>query len=489
MAINFNTIDTTSRVPRIAMEFDTTSGRAGLPVNAKNVLIVGQRKSGSTFPLNVPTQLFRATDSENGGDNAGSILDHMAKAAFLAYPDATLFAVAMDDPPGGTAAALVATIAGTATAAGGFQLSFMNHDVNFAVAIGDTPTVQGASLLAAIAADPTLPFSAANAAGVVTLTLKNKGLVGNGVTGFVTPIGVTGSTCTLANSGAFTAGAGTSDPTAALASASAGRYFDIAIGLDDSTSGGTANTYVNNQGAAEIGLGEVSIQGMNTTLSALTTASNALNGPRSVIGGIRNSPSWSVEIAAALAAVMSSEPVANRPYNTLPLPGIIPPLAASRWNKTEEKALLANGVSPLVVLPTDDGEQVCILRIESTRTKNAASNLDYSQSDIGVIQTFDYMRDAYTLMFQTNYGRNRLSDDDPDGLLPVDVATPSKVKQDLIGTARKLEDLGMVQDVDDLLDQFDVEKNNGGEGVSFVVPANIVKGLQQIYGKIVLIQS
>ncbi len=86
-------------------------------------------------------------------------------------------------------------------------------------------------------------------------------------------------------------------------------------------------------------------------------------------------------------------------------------------------------------------------------------------------------------MFNSNYPKARWADSDPDGLLPTDVATPEKVKADLINVARDMESLGIVQNVDALKDQFLVEKN--GTQCIFSVPAMIVDGMHEKLGKIV----
>jgi phage tail sheath gpL-like len=483
--ITFNTIDVSSRVPRHAMEFDTTSGVRALPVNAKKLLVCGQRLAAGTVAAAVPTPIFRATDSE-GYFGAGSILDLMCKAAIKANPDVDLTAVAMDDAGGATAATETLTIATTATSTGSFAVDVCDQELLIAVASGDTPTVQASALAAAINANTTLPVTATPVAGVVTFTSKNKGTVCNGIQLATRIVGPTGSTYTLSNAGSngyLSGGTGAAVPTTALNAAASTRYHDISVGLNDTTGATAARDYALAQGAAEVGLGEVAIHGVDDTVANLTTMATTLNGERSLLAALRNSPSWTVQTGAAMGAVMASETVPNRPYNYLVLNGIKPPPVQSRWIKSEQKALLANGITPLVVIP---GEKVAILRAESTRTKNAQAVTDMSESDITVIQAFDYVRDAMQAMFSTKYGRSRWADDDSDGLLPADVATPDKVKQDLIGTLYQLEGAGIVENVGDLLDQVVV--NKVGTNCQYSIPTDLIDGLQEIYGKAVLTQ-
>jgi phage tail sheath gpL-like len=479
--ITFNTIDIASRVPRHAMEFDTTSGVRNLPVNAKKLLLVGQSLAGASVAVSTPTPIFRASDGAQFG--AGSILDTAVRAALLANPNVDLTAVAMADAGGSTAATETLTFTGTATGVGGVECDVCGQTVKSSIATGDTPTVQALAFKAAHdAMSPALPTTCTLAAGVATLTSKSKGQVANGIHLAARVTGAPGITAVLSNgTGNLTGGTGTADPTAALASAAGVRYHDVVVLIDDTTGITAARDSVNAQGAAEVGFGEVAIAALNGALSTATTMANALNGERVLLGAIKDSPSWNVEIAAALGAVIQSETVPNRPYNFLVLTGIKPPPVASRWIRSEQKSMLANGVTPLVVIP---GEQVAILRAESTRTKNAQAVTDMTESDITIIQSFDYVRDACSLMFSTNYGRSRWADEDPDGLLPADVATPGKVKSSLIDTMRALEGLGIVENVDNLLDAFHV--NKVGTNCQYEVPTDLIVGLQEIYGKAVL---
>ncbi len=87
-------------------------------------------------------------------------------------------------------------------------------------------------------------------------------------------------------------------------------------------------------------------------------------------------------------------------------------------------------------------------------------------------------------MFNTNYPRARWADSDADGLLPPDVATPAKVKQDLIDVLYDAESRGIVSGVTALKDQVVVEKV--GTQCQFSIPANIVDGMHEKLGKIVL---
>jgi len=476
-------IVTSDKTPRTAVAFDKTSGAKLTSDTAQAVLLVGQMVAAATVAANTPTDLLREDDGATYF-GAGSILDIACRSAFLANPFVKLTAVGIADA--GTKGTGTVTFVNTAGISTVYRVRINGTEYATNVTTGDTPTVIATNVAATVNANPASPVTAAAAAGVVTFTAVNGGTVGNGIqlrhvttNGFDAPTSQVTTTATLSGA-TLTGGTGSVSLTNALASATGKRYHKVAILLDDSTAGASGKTHTDSEGDAEHNHGEVYVQSLNAVLASQTTLALALNANRGMLGSISNSESWSVQITAALAAAMSREEVATRPYNTMILTGILPPPVASRWQRTETRTLLDNGCTPLVVLP---GEQVAILRAVTTGVKNAAGNFDYSTLDVTKIQGFDYFRDNIILMFNSNYPKARWADSDPDGLLPADVATPEKVKADLINVARDMEALGIVQNVDALKDQFLVEKN--GTQCIFSVPALIVDGMHEKLGKIV----
>jgi phage tail sheath gpL-like len=478
-------INVNDKRPRQAIGFDTTSGARSLVPNRKRAMIVGQMLAGGTGVANTVYPIVTEGDAAVLFKD-GSMLDEMARAFFKANPQGTLFACGVLDNAGGTVATLVNTFAVNAAINGAYVLVYGGRQIVTAITKGDTPTVIAANHVLAVNAIAGLPFTAANAAGVVTYTSKHKGVEMNllKLRGFFSLSGM-GTTATLAATyTAFAGGTLTADLTTAYAAASAQRYHERAIGLSDSASGTAARDEINLKGDAEHGNGEVVVQSISTTLSASTTLALALNGVRNQVKAIRGSgtPPWA--ISAAVAAVKCSESRAAMPYNYLPIAGIEAPQVADRWIASELKTMLDNGVSPLIVLP---GDIVGMYRSISTYFTNPQGAIDYSQLDIMVIQCFDRVREAWTSMFQTKYGRSEWADDDSDGLLPGFVATPDKVKRDTVDVMRDLEREGTVQQVEALAPQIEIDKV--GTNCRASLPADFVDSLQEVFGKVVRVQT
>lgn len=479
-------IVTSDKTPRVAVGFDRTSGVKQRSSTARDMLIVGQMVATGTAAAGLPYDMLRDTDGETLF-GPGSITDFMVKAAFQAFPNLKLTAVGVTEA--GTKATSTLTIATNALINCQLVVRIAGVSVAVEIAAADTPTVIAAALALAINANTSLPVTASAAAGVVTLTAKNGGTIGNTIqlravfSSTTALIGTTiaGATATTGAMGQVVSGAGAVSIATVLAGLTAKRFHEVALGLDDSASGIVAKTWINSQSDAEHGFGGFVHQALTGTLSACTTVALAINGARNLVHGLYGSESWAPDIAAAVAAVHASEEVATKPLGTLVLTGIIPPPLDKQWIRTETRNLLDNGVTPLVA---QAGTAVAILRSVITGVKNAAGNFDYSTLDSTITRGFDDLRDNVILMFNTNYARSRWADSDTDGLLPPDVATPAKVQQDLIDVCRDAESRGICQQVEALKSQIVVEKV--GTQCQFSIPANIVDGMHEKLGAIVL---
>jgi len=471
-------IDLTDLTPRVGIGFDTSGVKDDLPL-PQEVLIIGQRTPGSLKPVHQVHALLREGD---GGAfwGPGSIMDAMCRAAFRANPQVRLKGLAVDDDGAAVKATQTVTFANNATGDGAAELALKGVTIRVRILKNDTPTTIAAGLVAAAAAVPHLPAAVTNVAGVVTAQARNGGTHGNqiAIRGMITA----GIGTTMAVGGAGTLAGGTTAPAlvAALAVAATSRYHWIAIGLDDATSGAALRDHVKAQGDANGGKGQMGVQAIVGTLSAATTLAAALNQERNQIVAMNGSESMHAEVAAAYVGEASKERNPARPLNTRVLAGILPPPTEKRWIGSEMRTLIESGVTPLVVQP---GDLVGVLRAVSTRTKNALGQTDLTLLDIGPIRAFDRFRDDVAAMFKKKYPAALWAQDDPNSLLPADVATPAKVRLDILDVARDLERAGILQLVEASKDAFVVNYVPGR--ADFTAPAPVVSGLHSAFGTIV----
>jgi phage tail sheath gpL-like len=175
-------------------------------VNPKVTTLIGQKTAGGTATASeVIEDLDNNTEDALFG--AGSILAEMIRNFRKTNTVSQINAIALDDGAGTESEGIVTFTGTTATANGTIFIyagdKDSEHKATVGIAIGDTPTVVGATLEAAITALTRTPVTAVNAVGVVTLTAKNKGTVGNGFN-LIAEGSVAGITVTLT---AFTGGA------------------------------------------------------------------------------------------------------------------------------------------------------------------------------------------------------------------------------------------------------------------------------------------
>ena len=457
------------RKPGKYFEFNTALAVRTLPGNSQKTLIIGQRLAAGTVLANTLIDVFSDVDAATYFGR-GSIAHLMVRAALAANNYLALSVITLDDAVGSVAASSVLTLAGTAIGAGVGTLTVGNQTVNVAISANDTAAIVAAALVAQIAKQPDLPVTSAAAAGVVTITAKNKGTQANSIKVGYTD-SVNGITIALT---AMTGGL--TDPTiaTALASVFAAGHNIIASAWNDSTNLTALRTHLDNVSGAIEQRGAIGAIGHTGTLAQSTTLAGSINGGRTYGALLPNAFDASFELGAAFAAVIASEEDPARPLNTLPLTGILANPLVNRLGRTEQENALANGITPLEVGP---GDVVQIVRCISMYTLDPQGVADPSLLDITTIRTLDYFRKACRTRVALRFPRDKLSQ-----------RTPGKVRSELLDVAHKCEELEILQNVDlyasQLICEFDLQDSTR---LDAKIPANVVGGLHIIAGRIDLI--
>lgn len=468
--ISFDSIPASIRKPGKYFEFNTKLAVRTLPGNLQRMLIVGQRLAAGTVLEAVPTEIF-SSDQAATYFGRGSMLHLMCKAAISAYPYLALTAVALTDAGAGVFAAGTVTLATNATASGVLTVKIANQQVDIAVAAADTPTVIAAALVAQIAKQPDLPVTAAAAVGVVTLTAKNKGTLGNEIklsASITSGIGTTAVVVAMA--------AGATDPNidTALTPVVAAGHNIIVTPYIASADLIKLRTHLALVSGPMEQRGAFGVYGHSGTLGTATTLANLINDGR--ISGILvpSSRSLSYEIAAAYGAVCASEEDPARPLNTLELKGIDPSPIVNRLSRTEQENALNNGVTPSEIGP---GERVQIVRAITTYTLDPQAIPDISLFDLTTIRTLDYVRKACRERISLRFPREKLSS-----------KTPAKVRSELLDVLVKLEELEIVEEVQANKDGLIVERDlQDPNRLDAKIPCDVVNGLHVFAGRIDLL--
>lgn len=148
------------------------------------ILLEGQVKPavGSPCPITLDQPMrvasVRQVDCQFG---AGSVLAEALKVAFGCCPNNAneIWVIPRADAVGATAAAYTLTITGAATEDGRIDIYWgdARYNISVRVTVGMTVTQIAAAIVAAI--PDGFPYTAANVAGVITLTAVNAGTAGN----------------------------------------------------------------------------------------------------------------------------------------------------------------------------------------------------------------------------------------------------------------------------------------------------------------------
>lgn len=487
MAIAFNNIPTTLRVPFTYVEFDNSKAQQGPAIQEYKTLIFGQKLAGGTA-----TALTKYTITSEAQARtlfgAGSQLHGMI-ARYLDNDKITeVTAIAQEDDGSGVdATGKVTVAAGTATADGVLVFYIAGIKINVSVSTGDDQDAVATALAAAIQAE-SLSYVSAVVNGVnaneVDLTAKNAGENGNEIDlrfnyndSDSFPAGITASVTTPMASGATNPDV--DDVIGVLAET---QYNVIVNPYKDATNLTKLETELADRFGPIRQNDGVAFAAETDTLGNLTTLGNSRNSPHSSIMGSAG-PSTPWEWAAAYAGQVAKSAQADpaRPFQTLPLIGILAPTEAEEFTLTERNNLLFDGIATFRMV----ANQAVIERAITTYQLNAAGASDTSYLDVNTLYTLSYLRYSFRNRFATRYPRHKLANDGvrvgPGQL----VMTPLTGKAEAVALFAEWEELGLVEGVDQFKRDLIVERNaQDPNRLDFLLPPDLVNQLRVIGSKI-----
>ena len=462
--ITFEKIQASTRKPGVYAEWNLKRAARNLPTNRQRVLLIAQHTAADLGAVSALGDVYSAAEvADRYG--AGSQAHLMADAAIKAYANAALSIITLADHSAGVAAAGKITITGNATTQGVLRVGIANADVlTVAVAASDTADGIGKALKAAVDARPGLPVTAAEAAGVVTLTAKNKGTEGNSIrlTASCTAIGVTAAVTDMAG------GDANPDIQPALTAVVAEGHDIIACGLGDEPNLLKLRTHLEKVGAPTEKRWAIGVYGQSGSLATATTQAGKLNSGFMLCAWYRGTPSLPCELAAAFASVMASEEDPARPLNTLALEGIGLCASKDKTMRTEQENALYNGVTPVETSP--DGSRAQIVRAITTYTKTANGTADESLLDVTTVRTLIYVSKACIQRVALRFPREKLSE-----------KTPQRVRSELIDVLMRCEELEILEQVEANLANLIVERDKQNVNMLDVrIPSDVVNGLHVV---------
>lgn len=427
------------KVPQFVGETKFGAG----PINIRTIplvlLLVGlESTAGGTITPDVDVLDCLSKEEADTYAGAGGELASMVYGAMDQGLSGVRLMIAAPSAAGGAAAATATiTITGTATSAGTYRYYVGGELVEVTVpSTATTPTNVADAIVARFAQFPRLVASAANVAGVITLTCRTPTVRGNqlilhqdvsdrqaGITS-----AITGGASVTGGGVKFTGGAGVETLTTLAALLYPARYHRMALAQNDATSLGVWETHVDNKAGPLEGRMEHVVVASNDAIGTATSlASSTLNNHRFQLCWMLNAETWTSRIAASMAAKRASteQTQPNSGYDDVVLKGVAPARARGDWpSRTTQQTALDAGVTPLKT--TEDGT-VAVVRAITTRCLDGASP-DYRTLDTAEAVVPDYVRDRLRLVWETEFKpANPWVQPDPgDGEAPVEegVATP-----------------------------------------------------------------
>jgi len=447
--VSFDEIPLDWRVPATLLEIRADRRVVGLvPYPARTLIIAPKLLTGTGATL-TPLRLTRADQARVWGGE-GSVPADMAATFFANNFTGDVSLLLLDDPTSaGGAAKAVATItfSGSPTASGTGLVIIGGKRVSMPINAAETPTVLAARLVAAIAARADMSVTAANVAGVVTLTAKHFGIIGNALVARVNPFADTPLPAGMAVAvTAFAAGTGEADVALAISAVASQWWTDIIIPNASGTWNALLLPELERRWNAMVRLDAHLWQGWNNNFAALSTFGNSQNSRFMTTMGAAGSLSppwvWGAALGAVATFQLTNDPA--RQLRGLPLAGVLAPAPVDRFIDTERDLLLRDGISTFTV--TDDGI-VVLERVITSYQRTSLGVEDVVWLDVMRPKVLSRIRYDWASYMTTTWPRAKLADDgSPAAEFDPNIATPRRLHASWAARLQLYERQGWVDD-------------------------------------------
>lgn len=492
MSISFNQIPSTIGVPGSYVEFDGTGARRTQAGKPYKLFVYGQMAAaktgpnpyGSTVQANVPVQIQNAQQAANSF-GPGSVLSHMAAIVFKVNAINEVWFVPQLDDAAGVARVMSADYTAVYTAAaaapGVERIYIDDKEYRTAVAVGDTAAMVATNLAAVINADTAALFAVTAAAGVLTLTAKNKGECANDIqiVAQYNPGDASASTA-----GAFvtftqtTAGAQNPSVAAGIASASTMYMTHVIMPYNDATNyalmlAEAQDRWAPTPGITSLGNGQedfIVFAGYRGTEAQFNSFMNGRNSeyfsvghvePGQTINSIQYgglmSASWKFAAAYGAVSALLASVVCNNPLQMVVLNCLKPAPVVTRfpWGVRNRSIMNYGGAT----YKYNDANQVMLEAAITERITTDTGAATDAERRVETQLAKSYLRWSVRAMLDTVYPRSRLADDgNPD--LPNNVATPKMIKGSILALCKLVwVPAGVVENFDQFKNTLIVERS------------------------------
>ncbi len=468
------------KVPNSYVEILFAQGPASAAIAGRDVVFVMPKLSTGTWTA---ATLYPITSEKTAEDGAGSGSPlHRAVRKFLQVnKDAKLYGLPVAETTGGSpiAATSTVTFATTPTGVGVATVWICGEACQYGYTSTDTVTTVAAGIKAAINAKPWLPVTADNAAGVLTVTAKLKGISQGTATVPVISVRAevtTGTAITAVATGAVGTGVigvegTTTEATAtqtALAAIAGTRKYYLVSSANDATTIGHFKTHITTKSEPRRGLRSVAIAAYPGTEANAATITTGRNYERLQLAWLENPDNDCAEIAGAIAAIRQKAEAKDATAN-LAMTSLSDILSnsylVSDWpTDVELNDAINDGVSP--IKSTDSGP-VWVMNV-NTRSKNAAGTQDdFRATECHRVSGADLYADTVIADWNLNYAGKKLEGDEvlsdgkpnPNQASRPNVIRPSTYKPNLLKLLNDFYNSGHAQELEATKASVRVVKN------------------------------
>lgn len=479
MAISFNTIPQKIYTPLFYAEVDNSA--ANTTTDDMQSLIIGPMLSTGKATAD---ELTYVSSAEQAAElfGHGSILHRMVSAYRNQDSTGTLYVMPLEDPSSGVAATKTVTVTGSATAAGTISL-YIGYDlIEVGVSSGDSESDVAGDISAAINANADLPVTSQAALGVVTITAKHKGVIGNDFPVNINLLGASNGQELPAGIGIAiadgTTGTGTPDIEAAFAALKEEPFEFIGLPYSDKTSFDASKAAMTTRWAYNVQLyGHVYSAKRGETDDLLDLGTTQNDPHLTVFAVSETDPNFAFErLGAALGQIaVSVKADPARPFQTLELTGITAPRVGDRFSRADRESLLASGCATF----TDSSSATAIERAVTTYITNSYGAKDNSYQDAETLHTLGYIIRYLRTQITSKFGRHKLANDGTTFGEGQAVVTPSIIRSELIAAYSILETQGLVENMDLFKENLIVERNlTDPNRIDVLFPPDLVNQLR-----------
>jgi phage tail sheath gpL-like len=491
MPVSFANIPSNWRMPLYWVEVDPS--KAGLPVARQPALLVGQKLTAGTAPVNVAVPIGTQAQADQKFGQ-GSHLANMFKAFFRNNFAHEVWGLPLADPAGTAPAVQPATGTITVTTTppiegGTIHLYIAGEHIGITVGATDTAATIATAIAAEINDEEDLPVIAAAATGVVTVTARHKGVIGNEIDmrdsyygrvgGEELPKGVSLAYSTL---GELATGSGEVTMTAAIANLGERGFEYVAMPYTDVTS-----LYAWEQ---EYGFSDTGRWGwMRQLYGHIFSAKRAAYADLLTFGPTRNSPQvsvlaieldtptpsyeWCAAYTAKAARALLNDPA--RPLQTLALEGCKPAPLHEQFNLQELNTLAGSGLATQHV----EAGPAMIMRETTTYQLNLYGQSDDAYELVTTLATLAKLIRNQRHAVTTKFPRHKLANDGTRFGPGQAIVTPGIIMGELVAQYRQDEYNGLVEDVQNFKKHLLVERDpTNPNRVNVLYPPDLVNQLR-----------